>query len=113
MPVNVFLTTTDNTLLVSLSRGLFLFNTETEKWQEWLSIEQDHPENRVNDGGVDSTGRMWLGTMENNMMLDGTPIDIGKKGSLYSISSDKKIIRQDSGIGISNTLAFSPDNTVL
>ena len=56
--------------------------------------------NRFNDAGTDTAGRLIAGTMN---MQDSAPT-----GALYSLSGeDLSLLR--SGVGIANTIAFSPD----
>lgn len=65
-----------------------------EQIERFLDVEPDQPGNRLNDCGVDSQGRVWLGTMENNMDRDNSSRSIGKKGSLYCLS-EGDLIRHD------------------
>jgi L-arabinonolactonase len=60
--------------------------------------------NRFNDAGTDPKGRLIAGTMN---MQDGGPT-----GALYSLTGeDLSLLRP--GIGIANTIAFSPDGSRL
>lgn len=63
--------------------------------------EPDLPGNRINDGKADSTGAIWCGTMDFDCE--------GEHGSLYRLTSDRKWQRVDSGYGVANGPAFSPD----
>jgi D-xylonolactonase len=63
--------------------------------------EPDLPNNRANDGKADSTGTIWCGTMDFDCE--------GEKGSLYRIDPDLTWSRMDSGYGVCNGPAFSPD----
>lgn len=58
--------------------------------------------NRFNDAGTDSAGRLIAGTMN---MRDGAPT-----GALYSLSgAGLSVLR--TGVGVANTIAFSPDGS--
>jgi L-arabinonolactonase len=56
--------------------------------------------NRFNDAGTDPKGRLIAGTMN---MVDGAPT-----GALYSLKGEELSLLRP-GIGIANTIAFSPD----
>jgi D-xylonolactonase len=63
--------------------------------------EPDLPNNRMNDGKADSSGAIWCGTMD--CECEGT------RGSLYRLAADRQWQRIDSGYGVTNGPAFSPD----
>ncbi len=67
--------------------------------------EPDLPGNRMNDGKADATGAIWAGTMDMAQEQDS--------GSLYRLQSDKSWTQMDTGYGITNGPAFSPDGAVL
>ena len=107
----VTLTDKPDTVLLLSDEGLKLCHLPSRKFERFLDVEPDQPGNRCNDCGVDSQGRLWFGTMENNMNRDNSSRSIGKKGSLYCLS-EGELIPHDTGIGIPNTLLWSPDNRV-
>ncbi len=57
--------------------------------------------NRFNDGKCDRSGRFWAGTMDDRLSEH--------TGSLYRLDPDLSVHRMDGAIGISNSLAWSPD----
>lgn len=61
------------------------------------------PNNRFNDGKVDSRGRFWAGTM--NISLD--PM----QGALYRLADRTNISKVIDNVTLSNGLAWSPDET--
>lgn len=107
----VTLTNEPNTVLLLSDEGLKLCHLLSQKIEFFLDVETDNPENRCNDCGVDCQGRVWFGTMENNMNRDNSSRPIRKKGSLYCLS-EGELIQHDTGFGIPNTLLWSPDNRV-
>ena len=107
----VTLTDKPDTVLLLSDEGLKLCHLPSQQVERFLDVEPDQPGNRCNDLGVDSQGRLWFGTMENNMNRDNSGRSIGKKGSLYCLSG-RELIRHDTGLGIPNTLLWSPDNRV-
>ncbi len=63
--------------------------------------EPELPNNRANDGKADASGTIWCGTMDFDCE--------GEMGSLYRIDPDLAWHRVDSGYGVCNGPAFSPD----
>ncbi|MEM6431715.1 MAG: SMP-30/gluconolactonase/LRE family protein [Deinococcota bacterium] len=97
-------------LLLALTHNLKRFDTDTQTLTDWLSLSDEPSENRNNELKCDPRGRLWLGTMQNNIAPDGSGTDItASSGALYCISADKTIHQKYTGVGISNTLAWSPD----
>lgn len=104
------LTTDPGRLLVALGSRLMLWNPETDQRHEFARPEPDTPFNRLNDGATDPFGNFWVGSMRNNVAADGSDLQVsGSTGSLYRVLPDGQVDRMDSGFGISNTLAWSPD----
>jgi sugar lactone lactonase YvrE len=62
-------------------------------------------DNRLNDGRVDARGRFWVGTMDNGLSRPN--------GSLYRVDIDGVATRVETGIIVSNGIAFSPDGKTL
>lgn len=62
----------------------------------------DLPDNRLNDGKVDASGRLWAGSMA---MTGDVPT-----GTLYRLDSDHSWHEMDSGYCVTNGPAFSPDH---
>ncbi|CAN5247492.1 CBU_1789 family Dot/Icm type IV secretion system effector [soil metagenome] len=63
------------------------------------------PDNRMNDGKADAHGHIWCGTMD--------MIERQDTGSLYRLHPDGSWSRMDSGYGVPNGPAFSPDGAWL
>lgn len=97
-------------LLIALEHDLKRFDTNAHTLTDWLTLPDEPSDNRNNELKCDPRGRLWLGTMQNNIAPDGSGTDItASSGALYCILPDKTIIQKLAGIGISNTLAWSPD----
>jgi sugar lactone lactonase YvrE len=73
--------------------------------------EPDMPDNRLNEGRVAPDGSFWVGTMQNNLMSDGSPKPMDRSsGALYRIAPDgsvKRLTPRD--IGITNTMCWRRD----
>jgi len=89
-------------LVLGLEDGLYSFNPATGLGARLVAIEADDPRTRVNDGAVDTKGRLWFGTMDKTG--SGDPI-----GSLYCLSIDGTLRRLQTKIRVPNTMSFSPD----
>jgi len=101
-------------LLIASHHGLNHFNFNDEGLVRFFEPEKDQPGNRCNDGASDRKGRFWFGTMQNNISSESTNIALEKSsGSLYRYDPDNSLHVMESGIGVSNTLAWSPQNDIL
>ena len=98
-------------ILVS-NNGISLFDLQTKRFIKKISIEDNIPKTRSNDGASDALGRMWFGTMQNNFDENGNDISINQNiGKLYKVDINKKITLVEEGLGIPNTFVWSPDNS--
>jgi len=89
-------------LVAAAKGGIFALDPATGAMQPLVPLEADRPFNRPNDGRCDRRGRLWVGTMA----MTGAP----GQGSLYRIDPDLSVERIDAGIGVSNGIAWSPDD---
>lgn len=73
--------------------------------------EPDRPANRLNEGVVAPDGSFWVGTMQNNVNLDGSPRQMtADTGALYRISAAGEVRRLTApGFGITNTMVWLDD----
>lgn len=100
--------------IVGLRNRLAYLDLETGGLCEFLEFEPDRPDNRCNEGGVDPAGRLWFGTMRNNLTPSGEAKPItAATGALYRLDPGGTCNRMLDGIGLSNTLAWSPDCTTM
>ena len=96
-------------LLVFASR-VGLWNPKNHPAVETLYRLDSAPSMRFNDAGVDPAGVLWVGTMANNVGLDGEEIAADfRDGVLYRIDGHGRAAEWKHHIGISNTVAWSPD----
>ena len=104
------LTNRDDTLAVVLGSGLILWEPHADLRNALLFSLPGWPQVRCNDARVAPDGRLWIGTMRNNVNPDGSPGKAGgTDGILYRIDPSGTVSEWVRGIGISNTLAWSPD----
>jgi L-arabinonolactonase len=84
----------------------FALLSEDAREISWLHRpESTLPDNRLNDGGTDPRGRFLAGSMNK--------VGGGATGTLYRLDIDRRLAVLRSDVGISNTIAFSPDGRVL
>ena len=88
-------------LLLALASGLAAFDPETAIVEQLCDPESDRAGNRFNDGGCDPAGRFWVGSMDR--------AGVARTGSLYRYESGGACERVLDGMGIPNTVAWSPD----
>lgn len=91
----------DNVLL-AVKGGLINFDLITGNKQWLADIEKGITGNRCNDGACDSSGRLWVGTMD---------IDCkDNSGNLYCIDHTMEIKKKINNLTIPNGLVWSLDN---
>lgn len=96
-------------LMLALTDGLSRLSLATGLQTPFARPDPDAG-NRSNECRVDPQGRLWLGTMSNNLLPDGSPLALrGSTGGLFRVEADGRSAPVLEGIGISNTLAWSPD----
>ena len=104
-------TRSNGELLIASHHGINSFNFRSKTFYKILDLEPNLPNNRCNDGASDAKGRFWIGTMQNNISSEATDIDITENsGGLYCVNEDLTFKKFESNIGVSNTIAWSPDN---
>lgn len=104
-----FLVPVDNDRFVcGLRDGLYLFEPSRPANQQFASlvkVEPHLPGNRLNDGYVDTQGRLWFGSMDD--------AELEPSGALYRLASDGGLVSQDAGYVITNGPAMSPDGRTI
>lgn len=93
---------TRDTVVVALRHELARLDLRTGRTERLAEIEPDRPRNRMNDGRCDSRGRFWIGSMRG---------DATGHASLYRFDPDGTLHVMETGLGISNGLGWSPDET--
>jgi xylono-1,5-lactonase len=91
--------------VAGLQSGLYHFDEKNGVFELITKVEEDKPDNRLNDGVVDPEGRLWFGTMDNK--------EKAKSGAFYCFSDGKVIATGIGDISITNGPAISPDGKLL
>lgn len=90
----------DNRILAAFESGLFRWDLDRDRLERLTEFEPDHATSRLNDGRCDRAGRFLAGGIDED----------GHKQTSSLIRYDGG--RQETigtGIGVSNSLCFSPD----
>ncbi|WP_067339222.1 SMP-30/gluconolactonase/LRE family protein [Stappia indica] len=94
----------DGSLAVATQDGIEFLDFASGTLQPLVDPEAGIPENRLNDAKVGPGGAIWVGSMR---------LDASKpSGALYRVAADGTVTRKESGISVSNGMAWSPDNRV-
>lgn len=108
--VAISLTQEDGRLLVALGSKLIWWWPQTDRREDHGFVLPGAPRVRLNDGRTDPAGNFWVGSMKNNVLPDGQLGEVGPgEGILYRIARDGAVTEWRHGLGISNTLCWSPD----
>jgi sugar lactone lactonase YvrE len=109
----VLLTSLDHVMAVCLGSRVILWEPATDSRRDQGFVLSKWPAVRLNDAAVDPRGSLWVGSMRNNVNADGSDGEAGgTDGVLYRIDPDGKVTEVEDRIGISNTLAWSPDQKI-
>ncbi len=95
----------DGSLLMAYRRSIALITPGTDRLDEIPTPDIDFDIAVFNDGKCDRRGRFWAGTMDRQIQ---SPV-----GALYRVDADLSVHRMDSGITLSNGIAWSPDDRTM
>lgn len=111
-PTTLGLTDRSDTLVVATASKVILWQPRNDARGDFATPEKNVPRVRFNDGRPDPAGNFWVGSMQNNVSEAGTEVPITDKhaGRLFRVAPDGTSTVEKTGIGITNTLCWSPDN---
>lgn len=116
-PVSAFIPTVKGDALVTLASGVYRLNPNSPAAQPELTLlcVADPVEgNRANETRCDSRGRLWLGSMQNNLDAEGGDLPLERRsGGLYRVDANARVTPLLSGQGIVNTLLWAENDTAL
>jgi sugar lactone lactonase YvrE len=104
------LTDRDDVLAVVLGSCVILWEPASDARHPALFRLDGWPRVRLNDGRADPRGSLWVGSMRNNVNADGSSSEAGGTDGILARldpGGGSSIWRRE--IGISNTVAWSPD----
>lgn len=91
-------------MICGLKSGLYEFRPGDGQFELIARVDAERSTNRLNDACVDSAGRLWFGTMDDE--------ETRNTGSLYRFDG-RGLTRCDHGYVITNGPAFSPDGATM
>jgi len=104
------LTDREDVLVVVLGSRVIPWEPATDARHDPLFLLDGWPAVRLNDARCDPCGSLWIGSMRNNVNADGSASEAGgQDGILVRLDPDGKATTWRKGVGIANTLAWSPD----
>ncbi|XP_028254473.1 regucalcin [Parambassis ranga] len=96
--------------VAGVGRSIVAVDWSTQMMTSLAEVDEDKPNNRLNDGKVDPVGRLVAGTMGK----EEQPAQVQRKqGSLFSVTSDLTVTKHLSQVDISNGLDWSLDQRTL
>ncbi|HVZ06979.1 SMP-30/gluconolactonase/LRE family protein [Rhodopila sp.] len=93
-------------LVVALKHHVVLFDPRTRESRDLTPKVAEPDTSRFNDGKVGPDGAFWVGTIDGNAPRQPT-------ASLYRVTADGAITREETGIANSNGLAWTPDGRTM
>ncbi len=90
--------------IAGLRDGIALFG-HGGKVERFVPVDAERTAHRMNDGVCDSSGRFWTGSLNEE---EGPASDV-----LYRVGPDLSVHEMVQGIGLSNGLAWSPDDQTM
>lgn len=104
----------DGGAIVGLTREICLWDFD-DRFLTLAAVESDRPGNRLNEGVVGPDGAFWVGTMQNNIAPDGSPMDMTEDaGRLYRCTPDGQVTPlSDDLFGLTNTLVWPESGGVI
>lgn len=116
-PVSAFIPCASGDALVTLSSGVYRLELSSAAQTPRLTllcVADPQPGNRANEARCDAQGRLWLGTMQNNLGEQGEDLPVLRRcGGLFRIDADARVTPLARGLGIPNTLLWSEDGRQL
>ena len=91
-------------VIAGLKSGFYLIDLDDGSAELLHDPEPELPDNRLNDGKCDRMGRYWCGSLDNTG---------GTNGKLYRIDHDLSCHCMETGVTISNGIAWSPDDKTM
>ena len=91
-----------NKFLVGTEDGVEEYNYNENKFELKLKIEEDLPNNRLNDAKIDKNGNLWFGTMDDT--------EKEESGSFYCLKPSYELIKIDDSYTVTNGPAIANDD---
>ncbi|MEQ8780335.1 MAG: SMP-30/gluconolactonase/LRE family protein [Roseibium album] len=104
----------DGGAVVGLKQDVCLWDFD-DRFRFLAKIEPDIPGNRLNEGVVGPDGAMWVGTMQNNIAPDGSPLEVTEAtGRLYRCAADGSVAALSEDLfSLTNTFVWPTESRVI
>ncbi len=100
-------------LLVHGKSDIVRFDPSTRTSTRVFSLPQSMSSMRFNDGRCDRAGRLWVGTMPNNISDDGAPLAISENtGRIYRVDA-RTASSFEAALGCPNAICWNPEGNTL
>ncbi len=110
-PVSSFIPCERGDALVTLASGIYrldLASAGDQPHLELVCVADPVTGNRANEARCDAEGRLWLGSMQNNLDANGSDVPIARRsGGLFRVDAQHKVTQLLSDMGIVNTLLWN------
>ncbi|MEO9145350.1 MAG: SMP-30/gluconolactonase/LRE family protein [Ginsengibacter sp.] len=103
--VMVAIPTNRNNWIVAINKDVVIYNPREKTIIKQVTIQENKPSNRLNDGKCDAKNRLWIGTMSNDA---DAPV-----GSLYKVNANLIYEKMDEPFIIPNGIAWNKKNTAM
>lgn len=103
--VMVAIPTNRNNWIVAINKDVAIYNPLEKKIVKQVTIQENKPNNRLNDGKCDAYNRLWIGTMSNDA---DAPV-----GALYKVNANLIYEKMDQPFIIPNGIAWNKKNTAM
>jgi sugar lactone lactonase YvrE len=115
--VSAFIPCERGDALVTLASGVYRLDLNSPAEQPALTlfcVADPLAGNRANEARCDAQGRLWLGSMQNNIADDGSDLPITRhSGGLFRVDTNARVTPLLEGQGIVNTLLWNAAGTEL
>ncbi|PTQ73653.1 SMP-30/gluconolactonase/LRE family protein [Pseudomonas sp. GV071] len=115
--VSAFIPCERGDALVTLASGVYRLDLSSPAEQPvltLLAVVDPVPGNRANEARCDAQGRLWLGSMQNNIAEDGSDLPITRRsGGLFRLDPGGQVTPLLESQGIVNTLLWNAAGTEL
>jgi sugar lactone lactonase YvrE len=96
-------------LLVHGTNRIFQVDPATGKRTVLAALPPSPSRMRFNDGRCDSAGRLWVGTMPNNIGENGEALEIRERNGAICVFRGSSIETFAAGLGCPNAICWNPD----
>lgn len=103
--VMVAIPTNRNNWIVAIDKNVSIYDPRKKQLIKEVTIQENKPNNRLNDGKCDAENRLWIGTMSK---AADTAV-----GALYKVNADLSYEKMDEPFIIPNGIAWNKENTVM